>query len=386
MARPKKIKRYGNIYGGRNSSPGGALKVIAMILGFLLIVAVGYFLASKFLGGAHDPVSSGTDPVASVSSEEPAASDWQPSSSGTSSEPDKTQLVSAVQLPQAMLSDPAKIKAFSEQAKADGYTSVLVPMKDQKGNLLYASKLEKAAAWKSIAPGAVDAAAVAAAVEETGLIPIARIYAFADDVASNAAYDNAITYGNTTGTTWLDNAKERGGKSWLNPYKPAAREYICEIANELITSGFKQVLVDGIQFPSVSLKQANLQDGGVPQDQILKQFIQELEDAGNILVAYKWSTLSGLTTSLYGGDPTTYGEDTASPVIDLSEYKKGLALPDGSTLTTPGDITTYLMQQAQTAVGSDTQLVPVIAAGQQNDAIIQALKSLGIESYIVLSE
>lgn len=388
MARPKKIKRYGNIYGGRRGpSGGGVLKVIATILIFLFIVAIGYVVASQLLGRPKDPGTASSAPAASVSSSEPAASDWQPSSSAAST-PDKQaqQPISAVQLPAAMLADTAKIQSFAEQAKADGYTAVLVPMKDEKGNLLYASQLEKATAWKTVSPGAVDAAAITAVIKEAGLTPVAQIYAFLDDVASNPAYDNAITYGNTTTTTWLDNSKENGGKSWLNPYKPAAREYICEIANELITFGFKQVLVDGVQFPPVSLKQANLQDGGVPQDQILKEFIGELQDAGNVIVAYKWSAITGVSESLYGGDPTTYGEDTAAPVIDMGEYKKGVSLEDGSTLTTVGDITTYLMQQAQSAAGSDTVLMPVIAPGQQTDQIIEALESLGINSYIVLSE
>jgi hypothetical protein len=90
----------------------------------------------------------------------------------------------------------------------------------------------------------------------------------------------AVKYRDTD-ILWLDNSADQGGRAWLNPYSKEAKDYIVEIAVELIQMGFYQIILDSVQFPTgYSLELAGYgPDATIEKVDALKNFMQEIESA-----------------------------------------------------------------------------------------------------------
>ena len=129
------------------------------------------------------------------------------------------------------------------------YNCVSADLKDNSGTLWYTSSVELAQTCKAVSPDALDAAALAELIREKGFIPAARIYALQDDIASHSSYDTSYLYLDQAGVTWLDRAADKGGKSWLNPYMPAAVDYLADLSEEIAGAGFERIFVCGLQYP-----------------------------------------------------------------------------------------------------------------------------------------
>lgn len=141
---------------------------------------------------------------------------------------------------------PEAIAAAAQNYADQGVQYVVVPMKDSNGYLYYTSALPDAAG--SVAAKTIDAAAVADALAEKGIIPVASICAFQDPIAVYTNRDMGIHFQGGD-YMWLDNTKEAGGKPWADPWSPAAVNYVAGIIGEANAMGYKTVLVSGMQFP-----------------------------------------------------------------------------------------------------------------------------------------
>lgn len=376
MPKPKKIKRYSSIYSRNKRRKNAVLKTLLTIIAFIAIAAIAFFVTSWALGSDHGDEAA---PTEAVPSETQVVEEEQPPEPVVI----PTNEIKAKELPASILADQAQIAAFAAQAKTEGYNTIMVPLKTDEGELLYASSIPEATAWQTISPTPVDASAIVQVIQDAGLMPMAQIYGFEDDLASSYKNGNTYIYKNAT---WLDNAKENGGKSWLNPYEDSARKYICDIVTELGGLGYREVLIDGVQFPDVSISKAQTNSNGVSQQAILQQFYQELNATGvPVIISYYWDTVTnGTSTKLYGGDPSTYtGVSSMAPIIDLSAYPNGVKTTQGQVKNTSG-IVQYVIGKIQSQSSSVT-IVPEIIAGQDAATIEQTLAALGINAYIVLS-
>ena len=103
---------------------------------------------------------------------------------------------------------------------------------------------------------------------------------FRSNIAPQIDRNMAVKYRDTD-VLWLDNSAAQGGKAWLNPYSEEAKNYIIEIAVELIQMGFYQIILDSVQFPSgYSLELAGYgQNASIERVDALKQFMREIESA-----------------------------------------------------------------------------------------------------------
>ncbi len=369
MPRPKKIRRYSSVYSKRRRTKQVAIRVALGVTAFVLIAALVYAIA---VGVTYLNSRPETVPESSVSVSE------QSPSSEMSSEPEaQSASIQAEEMPTSTVQSLSSVTAFVTQAKADGCNAVVVPLKTSDGVLLYASQVPEASSWSAVSPSPVDVQAIVNAITSAGLTPIAEMEAFKDGTAPHAKRDNSYYHASDPTTTYLFS-----GSRWLNPYEDAARQYICDLATEIASFGFEQVLLDDVQFPPQELtSKVGTDANGVTKQDILKQFISELNATGvSTIVSYNWDAIGGGEQAelLYGGDPALCGAQTLSPIIDITE-------PPAGVTGSPQDMVTAAMEQVRQTAGEDTPIVPQIVSGGDVSAIEAGLQAAGVDSYILQS-
>lgn len=344
-----------------------AIQILVSILVFALLVTAVYFIAYGISHMSSSPAES------SVSSQESLPEE----SVALSSAPQQQQpSLKARQMPVEVASSPSKAQTFIEQAKSDGFSAVVVPMKTKDGEVLYSSSVEQVAAWGA-QNALIDADSLIEAIRAEGMTPIAQIYALQDNTAAHAKRKNSYYYGKDTNTT----RKFEDGR-YLNPYKQAARSYICDIVQELGSMGFEQVLVDGMQFPGVELSSNIGTDAnGASKSDILKQFIQELNATGvNTIISYDWAAIGGGSTAdlLYGGDPSGYGAQALAPVIDWNSPPENIEAAENELVATA--------MKAAAEQAPDAPIILEVKSGNSSAQMEQQLHDSEDISYIEITE
>lgn len=364
----RKVKRYDQIYSRRRNRKEMLIKGLITALILLVIVVLTFFVAAGIFNMRNSkPQQEATPAQPSASSEN--------KDTPVNIEADK---IIAIKMPVKILSDSEAVKSFAENAKSEGYNTVVVPLKDSDGELLYSSELEEATSWEVVSKTPVNAKEIAKTIQDAGLMPMACVSAFEDALAGNVKFDN--TYTKKSGTIWTDSE----GQSWLNPYKASARAYICNIVKELGSFGYQRALVEGIKFPN-SLTSAVTGSNNVTQEQILEQFYQELTATQvPFTIAYEWDTITnGTSKKSYGGDPTSYkGASVISPIIDLGSYPNGYK-SGGKTYKQADELTAFVLGLSRKTIQEGTVLLPEITSSQNLDLIKQGLASIGIYNFIV---
>ncbi len=255
MAKKKKslgkVKRYQHSFRSGKSIAKNILLWIIIIVG---VGAGGYFVAPRVIDFGTSTWYSLTEGITfGVQKDEPEP------------EPTLTPAPTAVPTPEvtpiaevgiidgtwadvslSALTTPELIAETISALSAQGVTYVVVPLKDTSGYIHYASTLENAAS--SIASNCIDAAAVATAITEAGMIPVASIAAFQDPISVYQNRSMGIGYINTD-YMWLDNTAEAGGKAWMNPYSEIAITFIGDIIAEIAALGYDQVVLSDVEFP-----------------------------------------------------------------------------------------------------------------------------------------
>ena len=228
-----KVRHYKSYYRKTNNS----LKTIALILAVVLVIAG--FLLIKFLMSKQD--SNDVDTSSQTSSEVV---------SNTSSEitPVRTSTVRAVFLTSDVASDVTKLAQFIETAKENNITDVIITVKDEVGYLYYDTAYTPAANIKNRSDQMYDVSLAVTALHNNGLKAVAHMHCFSDRIGTRIK-NAGVLYSENHSVVWLDDDKENGGKSWLNPYSDEAVAYLNYIANELVAMKFDTILLDSVRFP-----------------------------------------------------------------------------------------------------------------------------------------
>ncbi len=361
MARRKtknigRVKRYNhNFYAtGRHY---WAKRICVGILVLALLFVLGVFAAPAVLDwGSHfwytvvkdqetDPVATPTPPAAT------AAPDENPAPDGTAPETPSIAPEAPAQADPALAEGSFQVLRLSALQTADalaktaqdlhdrGVRMGIVPLKDESGFVYYPSAVPQAAA--SIAATTIDPAAVAQALKAQGVRPAAAIAAFKDPMVDR---ELGIRYVGMD-YMWLDNKAEAGGKRWMNPYAPAAVQYIGDLIQEVRDMGFETILLTGVQFPR---QESAKQDFGDTQGRDRAAQLQadiaawESRFAGSVSLVYEVpyescvtasSTLGGAMPGALGMKqvvlrmpaPTEEGDPEASQVpMNLEEVAQNL--------------------------------------------------------------
>ena len=149
-----------------------------------------------------------------------------------------------------------------------------VTLKDAAGNVYFISAVAL--------PGMVqfqeeetDAAlaAVVAYSQSMGGHSIARLSCFHDPKAANRDVEN-MGLKNTGGYIFYDG----NNSQWLDPAKPAAREYLCGLAKEAAELGFDEIILTDVSYPTVG-KLDKIDYGEGERSGHLADFLEEMRAA-----------------------------------------------------------------------------------------------------------
>ncbi len=366
-------------------------RVIKTIL-FIALLLVLVFLAYSVAGPIKEMLSGGLQ----TPSEPTAPSSISGSQSTTASETVSSQPTAETGIRATVMSiqtalDATKRDAFLAQVKQDGYTAVMVELKDAAGKVWFSSDAVASLCATAVAENGLSAKELAAAIRSAGLTPIASLHIFRDQTAPHKSKDNTFLVTGSN-STWWDNSADKGGKPWLNPHKEVARAYNVTVVGEVAKAGFAQIVLRSVQFPDISYKPRTDMSGTKSTAEILSQFIAEAaaaaeKNGAQVTAAYDSAAYWTPHEISYGGEASAIQAKTLSPILSLADY--GAKLTIGETvIENPSQdpqktVCTVIETIRQKTAQQNPQLIPILSSDDNLEASIAALKTLGIQNYIV---
>ena len=215
-----------------------------------------------------------------------------------------------------------------------------VTVKDASGHVYFDSA--QPAASGAIRTESTTAAALTA-MTASDTYTIARLSCLLDPIAAKADVEG-MGLKNTGGYIFYDG----NNLNWLDPSKPAARQYLCGLAKELAEMGFDEILLTDVSYPTEG-KLDKIAYGETGKVQNLNTFLDEMRAA---LAEY---------------DVKLSIELPAAAVSEGSDSQAGLTLADIAprvdriyAVTTEDQISA--LSQAVSAASAETEFVPELAA------------------------
>lgn len=146
-------------------------------------------------------------------------------------------------------------------------TAVVVPLKAETGTVYFGAE--------TAVNGSVDVSEETTLVLENLLADetyyaVAELQCFHDPKAANADLD-AMGLKNTGGFIFYDG----NNSQWIDPAKPAARQYLCGLAAEAAAMGFDEILLTGLGYPTNG-KLDKIAYGETAKNANLLTFLQEM--------------------------------------------------------------------------------------------------------------
>ena len=191
----------------------------------------------------------------------------------TPQEPQKTRSIRAFTLPVGELTLEGWESAWMDAAAVPepAYNAAAVTLKDDTGRVYFDSTTAVSGSVKL----AGDTAAAIAEMnrEESGELVIARLSCFHDPKAANRDVEG-MGLKNTGGYIFYDG----NNSQWLDPAKPAAREYLCKLAKETAELGFDEILLTDVSYPIVG-KLDKIAYGEGERSANLSAFLEEMRAA-----------------------------------------------------------------------------------------------------------
>ncbi|MBS5873892.1 MAG: hypothetical protein KIC46_07225 [Clostridiales bacterium] len=364
-------------------------KIALMVLGFAAVVAIAFFITDFALTLSNKPAT--TKPSQTDSGAGVQAADTQ-------QEPSKAPVVqqkaaAAVWLPEKMLRSNSSLDSFLSNAKQIGATAVVVDVKDTDGSILFPSDLDQVKTTGAAKNAYPDFSQALKKIRDSGLSVMVRVQCFRDPLAARKLGEGSAVCYQRPGTLWLDNSADKGGKPWLNPYSEAARKYLTDLIGELAAMDLDSILLDSVQFPSGyalgKTYYVGESESGLSRNDILKNFVADAKKAAgdkNVILMQSGEGSLGGGEEQYHGSLFGSGADVYAPDLRLSGLKGSVSIGEESFSPTkdPAGFLTAAGKQLKSAAG-DAALMPLLDAGSNLSAQVEALKAAGIESYIVYS-
>jgi len=230
----------------------------------------------------------------------------------TIQEPER-QSIQAVQLPVGPLTD---WKAAWAAASGGGtYNAVVYTVKDADGSVYMDNASAPAEAVKTTAG---TGAAVDAMLKDDTFYTIAKIACFRDSIASSGDLEG-MGLQNTGGYVFYDGNNDR----WLDPAKPAARQYLIDLATACAAAGFDEILLTDIGYPTVG--KLNKIDYGAAANGLPDSLKQELDafltQMKTALAKYnvKLSILVPTELIVPGGDASSVSGQSLADIAPLMD-------------------------------------------------------------------
>ena len=395
MGRSYKIKRYKRIY--RRSISSIVLQWLLILGGVGLLFLLGWKLYEPvvaFFSGEHrielkqeaeekePPAEEKVEEIPQIPAETPPTEQPVVETPAVSvpveqpKEPEKAPELPQITTPAERtlylsvetVLDGEAFEAALSAAKAEGMDSVMFDLKSREGWVNYPISYKEGYDDYYTARNTVSLKETADKIRSAGLKPIASIYAFMDRRYQQAETYAGILYQGTD-SFWLDNAPDAGGKSWLNPYSPLARDYLKKLMSDAAEAGFGEIVLREFRFPvgAAMDKMRFVYDAGQSKIDCLKEADDEFRRYAEELGLALWIEYPA---AAFGGDERPYGGAAAQLledgcIIDLSDC--------GSDSMELADIIATIVHEAKGAE---------LAGMTANTAQREALQAAGIDHYI----
>ncbi len=196
----------------RRHSSGGAGKKIIFVLFILCIIAVAYVATGWIFSmiNSSNPQEDTSSQTSSVLEDGTVSGGEEQGSVAPVTQSGYT----ALSMPQNILLDSTQWQSFLDSAKAQGYTAVMVTLKDGQGALYYNSAVPRAVSNGAVVAGAVDAAQLCQTIQASGLTPIAQMGCFVDRYGSIGS-DATFTSGGSR--LWQGTPNTENAFAYLGP-------------------------------------------------------------------------------------------------------------------------------------------------------------------------
>ena len=149
------------------------------------------------------------------------------------------------------------------------YNAVALTLKDSAGHICFAA----AGAADGTVTTAEDTAAALTEMTESSYHTIARMSCFLDPIAARADVEG-MGLKNTGGYIYYDG----NDLNWLDPSKPAARQYLCGLAREIADLGFDEILLTDVGYPTTGPLD-KIDYNGADRAESIRTFLEELRSA-----------------------------------------------------------------------------------------------------------
>jgi len=247
-----------NLYNKRKSKTRQAVSLIITIVAMCVLGVVGYGVGKpivKYFSERDTQSGSESSDTANASSDAETPNSSVPDSSpgsapGSVSETSEPEPIvtkyGMYVLPENASASVEALNSALSAAKETDCTTALVTLKDDVGLLRYKSENPRIKDVSTINGGTLSAQQICDIIKKAGLTPAARISTLKDAAAAPLAGCYMFDDGTTR---WLDEAPERGGKMWLDPFEADSGNYIAEVIRELSDAGFKEIVCTNVMFP-----------------------------------------------------------------------------------------------------------------------------------------
>ncbi len=410
-----KVRRYSNIYGKKDYT---WLKILITFVVIALVVFVAFSVAdpiAKLFSGDSSDTSgntsdfsvdvSYTDSISSVESTSSGATESQDTISSTSSQdevvvrPERTEYTTglSVTLSLDVIRNAEKFDVFLQSAEEQNVKNVIIELKDEEGYIYYNTANKNAKNCGAINKKAVsNLKSIIAKLRENNIAVTAKIHCFSDRLATDIK-DAAVKYQGENGGKWLDETKENGGKSWLNPYSDTATNYLLSIVKELTDMGVDNILLASVRFPGGHQKYAyyGYDSETVSRSDCLARFVKKVKEQ----VAYAGSEVwleadnnhyLGKEPEIYGENIFVFGADCVVANIVADDFDKAVFI-NNVTISDPHenyrDLIRAVMGRCQSINEGDATIIPMLQGyNYENEEVkdqIKEAKKYGATRYIL---
>src|SRR5687767_4117257 len=141
----------------------------------------------------------------------------------------------------------AKMKQMIELGRTTEVNALVIDVKDDRGFVLYRSRVPLAREIGADTNSPMSAARVRAMLDSMrahNIYPIARIVVVKDPLLADRKRDLAIKRRSDL-QPWLD----KNGKPWLDAHQRAVWQYAADLGKEAWDLGFSEVQLDYVRFP-----------------------------------------------------------------------------------------------------------------------------------------
>lgn len=164
--------------------------------------------------------------------------------------------------------DAELLEEFIQDAKEKEINAFIIDAKEAYG-LSYQSKVPLAVEIGA-SLGSVDFEQICKRCHEEGIIVIARVVVFKDDILPLEKPEYAIR----TADGQICHYPMEGSATFVNPYNKAVWQYIIDIAKELISFGVDEIQFDYIRFPTGQPEEGEPRyDPSVPNEDLPERYL-----------------------------------------------------------------------------------------------------------------